>query len=52
MKSILEELSVSSWQKHLWKVAMLTKMCHFAILIMVYAVGGQLVLGWPASMIL
>lgn len=31
---------------------MLTKMCHFAILVMVYDVGGQLVLGLTAYMIL
>lgn len=31
---------------------MLTKMCHFAILVMVYGVGGQLVLGLTAYMIL
>lgn len=44
VKNMLEELSVSSWQKHLWKAAVLTKMCHFPILVTVYDVGGQLVL--------
>lgn len=34
--SLLEALPVSSWQKHLWKAAVLTKMCHYPIWVPVY----------------